>query len=170
MTFEEIEEFLKKHNSRDVIITGGEPTSDKNIEKVIDLINRLLSINIKVYIETNGLVDVRSLYPVFKKVWISTSPKLIYYSLYHKQQDKMIKEADEVRIVVDPKLPYEKQLDHCLFYYNTIKAKYYYLSPCEVDGQFTKLDIVAKLYQELNKLTNNNFRISLQLHKIMNVQ
>lgn len=68
MTFEEIEEFLKKHNSQDVIITGGEPTSDKNIEKVIDLINRLLSINIKVYIETNGLVDVRSLYPVFKKV------------------------------------------------------------------------------------------------------
>lgn len=165
---EEILKFLKEHNSTSVIITGGEPSMNNNISKFIALTEFLLANNIKVCVETNGLVELRKTNELFKKIWISSSPKIVYKSLYEK--NGLIEEADEIRFVIDPKIKIEKQIEAILWFKERIKAKYWFLSPCEVDMKFD-FDKLAKIYNHLTKeLGHNDFRISIQIHKLMNIR
>lgn len=162
-TYEEISDYCWKNNCKNVIITGGEPT--KNPETFAYLVNSLLREGFYVCVETNGINDITIKH---KNLWISTSPKLIYKNLY--KEETMIKHVDEMRIVVDPKLPLNKQLENVLFFYNRIKANHYYLSPCEVDGKFD-FQQLAEFYQMVNKSVDREpFKISIQLHKLMNVR
>lgn len=165
---QQILEFLKAHNAKNVIVTGGEPSKDSNMDKFIALTEFLLANNINVHVETNGLVDLRKTNDLFKKIWISTSPKIIYRSLYEK--NGLINEADEVRIVIDPKIKFEKQIEAILWFKERINAKYWFLSPCEVDMKFD-FDMLGKIYDHLTKVLNQKeWRISIQLHKLMNIR
>lgn len=70
----------------------------------------------------------------------------MYYLFYRKKN--LIKHVNEVRVVIDPNLTLEKQLDAINWFKKSIKADHYYLSPCEVEGKFN-FDQLAPLYDQL---------------------
>lgn len=141
---------------RNVIITGGEPT--KHQEQFDCLVNGFINKGWKVHVETNGLNEIDR-----NDIWISTSPKIIFSALYKK---KMIKRANEVRVVIDPKIDIPKQIEALRYFKNNIKADRYYLSPCEVEGKFN-FDLLAIIYDVVKE---EGWNISIQLHKLMKVR
>lgn len=171
---------LQNTTSKNIIITGGEPTKD--IKKLDALVSFLQSKNYKVYIESNGLFPLRDWSRFYENVWITFSPKLIYWPIYKQKLDEQKLNtsefkyqngfkfrANEIRIVIDPKLKIERQIDIITEIFNVVpKDTLLYLSPCEVNGKF-ELDKLAKIYDTI-KHTFKQIRISIQLHKIMGVE
>lgn len=155
-TNSELLEHIKQWDCKNVILTGGEPT--KNYEAFLSVVNCLKDNGYKIHIETNGLnqIDIDG-------IWISTSPKIIYSMLYRKKG--LIKHADEVRVVIDPNVSIDKQIEALEWFKNNIEAKYYYLSPCEVEGKF-ELEKLAQIYDKVR----GQWMISLQLHKLQNIR
>lgn len=168
MTYDQIlNGYVKKSGGDTVIVTGGEPTDPRNINKFLELTNRLINDGYRVCVETNGTCDLISTNDVFKKIWISASPKLLYKPLYQKRG--LIKRANEVRLVIEPKYNVDKQIDAIDYYVKNIDANHWYLSPCEVGGKFD-FDLLAKVYQKCQEKYGDKFKISIQLHKLMGVQ
>ena len=90
-TAEEIVKKVGEHSNKSVIITGGEPTVQKDLDV---LVRELKDAGYWVALETNG---VRA--PVGAELfdYISVSPKPDYFSRY--MDNIMLREANEVRIV-----------------------------------------------------------------------
>lgn len=160
-THEELLNHIKQWDCNNVIITGGEPT--KNYENFKSLVQFLKAHDYNIHIETNGLNNID-----IENIWISTSPKIMYFALYkiHKLQNKIIKKANEVRIVIDPKQTIEKQIEAMRWFKENIVADHYYLSPCEVNNNFN-FDDLATIY---NQLKVEGWQISIQLHKLQNIR
>lgn len=165
----ELNNYLRKHFSgnKNIVLTGGEPTKD--LELFDYLTTSLMNFGYNIYVETNGSNNIINR-EVFKndkfdnKLWISTSPKIIYLPRYKK--NTLIRYANEVRVVIDPNLSIESQLKALKYFKDNIIARYYYLSPCEVNGKFN-FDKLAEIYDQVK---NAGWKISIQLHKIMDVR
>ncbi|OOR98480.1 radical SAM protein [Haemophilus paracuniculus] len=153
-TLNEIMAVVRGFSARNIIITGGEPTIQPNIEILLDV---LKSEGYFIAVETNGLK------PVPKQIdYIATSPKRLYQKNYLKHH---LDFAHEVRIVVDGDV-----LDFCEQIENTIKADRYYLSPCEQDGVMNMLDTITQL-GKLNQRSNKpHWQLSIQTHKIAGIE
>ncbi|TCP93533.1 organic radical activating enzyme [Cricetibacter osteomyelitidis] len=145
---------VRSFSAKNVIITGGEPTV---VPKLEILLESLKSENYFLAIETNGLKPIP-----LQIDYIATSPKRMYQ---HKYQRRCIPFAHEVRIVADGDV-----LAFCEQMENRIKAKHYYLSPCETDGEMNLLDTITQL-GKLNQRTNKpKWQLSLQTHKLIGIE
>ncbi len=143
MSVDEIVEAVCAFPTDFVVLTGGEPTLqvDKFLVDALHRVNKFLAI------ETNGTKDIDG--------------DVDYVTLSPKETRKLaLKTADEVKIVYVGQ-DVEKFRDW-------ISATHYFLQPCSrlVDGQWVdNRDEVIRYCLEHPK-----WRLSLQIHKILNIR
>ena len=154
MTLQQIADQVTAFSEKNIIITGGEPTIQPNLE---NLLSYFKTLGYFLAIETNGLK------PVPPQIdYIATSPKRLYR---HKYQQRCITLADEVRIVNDD----ENILSFCREIAKKIEAKHYFLSPYEQQGEMNLLDTIRKLGQ-LNENAEIKWQLSIQTHKLVGIE
>lgn len=153
-SLDEIMQTVQNFTAKNIIITGGEPTIQPNLEI---LLNQLKAEGYFIAIETNGLKPVP-----LQIDYIATSPKRLYQKNYLKHH---IPYANEVRIVVD-----DDVLDFCEQIENTIKAERYYLSPCEKDGVMNMLETITQLGLLNQRPNKPKWQLSIQTHKIAGIE
>lgn len=144
----EILSIINKYNEKSVIITGGEPT----IYDLKPLIDELKKEGYWIGIETNGTNNLEKIRNSID--YISMSPKGKPVNL----------KCDELRMVND-NLTCELVLKTA----ELISARHYYLSPLEIDG-FMNIERTMELIGEINVCSENEWRISLQLHKFAGIR
>lgn len=154
MSLSQILAKVHEYSAKNIIITGGEPTIQPQIEI---LLNQLKSEGYYLAIETNGLKDVPE-----QIDYIATSPKRLYADAYEK---RCITRADEVRIVVD-----EDVFDFCEWIEQKIDAPRYYLSPCERNGEMNMLETITLLGRLNARVGKPHWQLSIQTHKIAGIE
>lgn len=152
------EEGLRKiasvHKSRIAVITGGEPSMNKDVPEVIKILS---SMGYLICMESNGN------FPPPKGVnFLTVSPKRFtekpFGEQYYVHPDSL-SAASEIKVVVDDDFDFST-----LEKFNSNVAAFRWLSP--EWGNFQKnVDRIMKYI-----LDNPQWRISLQTHKFMNVQ
>jgi len=149
---------LSTFRVRRLILTGGEPLIHPTLET---LLASLKGAGYWIALETNGLIN--PIAPVRRFLdYIATSPKAHATSGYH--EDRMIRHADEVRIVVDGDV-----FEFCKEMRTKIEAKHYFLSPCFRDGKMNvseTLSLLKRLNVDCHEMP---WRLSLQTHKLIGV-
>ena len=135
---------------KNIVITGGEPMLQLDEE----LCSALYNSGYSLYLETNGSIDFKDqAYKYIKNITVSP---------------KQSKEDTKIRVCNDLKLLYplgDKNLNPENFYGFLPTIENYYLQPL-MDEQYLRnvnllLDYVYK---------NNQWKVSLQLHKILGVE
>ena len=153
-SLDEVLHVVHGYTARNIIITGGEPTIQPDLDPLLDT---LKAEGYFLAIETNGLK------PVPRQIdYIATSPKRLYEKAYRK---KHIDFAHEIRIVVDGDVR-----DFCEQMENTIRAEHYYLSPCETGGRMNMLDTITQLGQLNARPGRPHWQLSIQTHKLANIE
>ncbi|OOH85743.1 radical SAM protein [Pasteurellaceae bacterium 15-036681] len=153
-TLGEIMQIVRNFTARNIIITGGEPTIQPNLERLLDV---LKAEGYFIAIETNGLKPIP-----LQIDYIATSPKRLYQKNYLKHH---IPTANEVRIVVDGDV-----LEFCEQIEQTIKAERYYLSPCEEEGNMNMLETITQLGLLNQRINKPRWQLSIQTHKIAGIE
>ena len=160
LTLDEVMAKVRKYGNRAVIVTGGEPTIQPNLEL---LLVALKNAGRWIALETNGLIN-----PPHADLfdYIATSPKADYAARY--MESKMISRADEVRIVATS----EKIGTFCRRMRLNIKATDYYISPLEKDGKmhYRRAFNLMTLLNNANPELDPPWALSVQLHKILGVK
>ena len=146
-----IEELIAELKSDLVVISGGEPFINKNLP---ELCNAILKTGRKVSIETSGSYWQ----PVSDEVFITLSPKQ-HISPKFPVLHGFWRRANEFKLVISD----GTELD---FYKEHLKnfQGYRYLQP-EYNEHSTSLQNCLKLIKD-----NQEYRLSLQTHKIINVK
>ncbi len=141
---------LNAYAARNIIITGGEPTIQPHLDVLLDALKHA---GYYLCIETNGLN------PAPPQIdFVATSPKACYAGKYAAQ---CIETADEVRIVADGDV-----VDFCVEMERKIRAKHYYLSPCEIGGQMNIYDTIRQIgLLNARKNAPVHWQLSVQTHK-----
>ena len=130
-TLEEVLGELSRYQTRNIIITGGEPTIQPHLSKLLSILKKQ---GYFLAIESNGLKPI----PV-EIDYIALSPKRAYIDIY---RNKPYQIAHEVRLIVDSEIrPF------CELIEDKIKANNYYLSPCEQSGITNIRETVEQLGQ-----------------------
>ncbi len=153
MSEDEVIGEVRKYPANDVILTGGEPT----LQLTISLLDKLHDEGKKIHIETNGTQYIDK--DVANKIdWITCSPKF-EFNTNAQLKLEIMNELKVVYMGQDMSI-YDDLLNisDCLFY----------LQPCDT-GDIVKnkaiLDMTLQYIKEHPK-----WRLSLQIHKILNVQ
>lgn len=140
---------------RFAIVTGGEPFIHEDLGELLAELRRR---GCRIAVESNGLEapppETRRLID-----YLAVSPKALYAELY--DPGRMAVEADEVRIVVDGGFR-----DFCERMRAEIKARFYFLSPCERNGAFNYLETVQLLGALNESQRSEPWLLSLQMHKL----
>lgn len=134
---------LGQYKAKSVILTGGEPTMQKEVP---ELVAALKKAGYWIGVETNGTNDADWLGFVD---YVACSPK--------RGASVRLVEADEVRVVAED----EATADFCRKVRRQIAATDYYVSPCDHDGQID----FATAKSVLSQLAG--WSLSVQLHKIL---
>lgn len=146
---EEILKQIQRYKCKNIIWTGGEPT--------LQLTTEILSHFSAYYncIETNGSNPVPTGID-----YISCSPKVAL-----KRLNQVLPKVDEIRFACDvhTQLPAIENLP---------KAKHYFLSPIFEGESADKMHLskqnLDKCLEEIHR--NNRWRLSIQLHKLLQIQ
>ncbi len=140
----EILELIQQYPAKTVIITGGEPT-EQNIAPLLKILNEN---GFEIHLETNGAhdIDTSLIYCV------TVSPK-------KHPLESMLKKADVIKLVVDGNLSDKEILEYKK--YANAKTTLY-LQPEGNKQENTRLCL--KIIQE-----NPSIKLSLQLHKLINI-
>lgn len=156
MTLQQIATNVASFASKNIIITGGEPTIQPNLRKLLAYFKQQ---GYFLAIETNGLKPIPT-----EIDYIATSPKRLYQEKY---ATRAIPFAHEVRIVNDdaPDI-----IDFCLTISTKIVADHYYLSPCEQHGQMNLLNTIQILAKLNHCQTKIKWQLSLQTHKLIGIE
>ena len=149
MSVQEVVDSVKKisKNCRFVIFTGGEPTLQVD-QQIVEIFHNE---GFFIAIETNGTRPIP-----WGIDWVTCSPK----NLFTSSSEPVISNCDEVKVVFSG--------EHTHFPYNHIKAKYYYLQPCDTGDMMKNADILHKCIEFIKE--NPIWRLSLQTQKIINVR
>ena len=134
---------LGQYKAKSVILTGGEPTMQKEMP---ELVAALKKAGYWIGVETNGTNDADWLGFVD---YVACSPK--------RGASVRLVEADEVRVVAED----EATADFCRKVRRQIAATDYYVSPCDHDGQID----FATAKSVLSQLAG--WSLSVQLHKML---
>lgn len=151
LTAEQITERIKALgiDTRSVllVLTGGEPTLQVT-EELLEVLHRYFK---TICIETNGSHSIP------KGVdFVTVSPKQDFTKPYHH-----IDEADEVKLVYTGE-------NNPNSWVGRISAKHYFLQPCDTGDERKNREIMQQVVAFVKK--NPRWRISLQIHKILNVE
>ena len=137
---------IKKYSIKIVVITGGEPLM-WNLEY---LCKKLRNLNLKIHLETSGAYNLSGEFD-----WICLSPKK---NLKPLNEVQVI--ADELKVIVSNKNDIKWAIDQSNKVNSDCKL---YLQP-----EWSKKEIILpKIIDFVSK--NQNWRISLQTHKYMNL-
>ena len=150
LNFNKIIEKLKKHNCKNILITGGEPLLQENVFPFVD---SLIKMRYNVFIETNGSIDTSRLN---KKAVIILDIKTPSSGMSGKTNFKnlgKLKSGDEIKFVILNKKDYDWSKE--------VIRKYKLLKKCTVliSPVFNKLN-----YNKLAKwilMDNLNVRLNL---------
>jgi len=149
MTDEEIVKQVRTYPAELIIITGGEP----GLSLDYDLVQALKNAGKRIAVETNGTKELPC-----NVDWVTISPK----DLFCKGADLVLKNADEVKVV------YVNKEQDISKYPNLIKADHYYVQPCATGNQEVDVKIVKDAVDYV--LKNPLWHLSIQMHKIINIQ
>lgn len=142
MLVEDIVKEIAQYPSKFVVLTGGEPTLQKELE------NLALKLHHKGYyiaMESNG---------------INPRPKYIdWFTVSPKYKKTVVNTCDELKVV------YEKQ---DMSQYANISAKQYYVQPCDRKDAEKNAQNIQDTINFIKE--NPKWKISLQTQKILNVQ
>lgn len=155
-TLEQLLTKVKQYTSKNIIITGGEPTMVKALP---ELLLPLKQAGYYIAIESNGLGKVDPLID-----YIALSPKFCYQARYQKIIQPT---ASEVRIVAENHADF---LPFCQYIEQNIQAKRYYLSPCEKNGEFNMFETIELLGKINQNRNDNKWLLSIQTHKFANIE
>lgn len=147
MSVSDIIEEITKYPARLIIITGGEPS----LFLTDELVNKLHDKGKYVAVETNGTNKLPS-----SVDWVTLSPK----DNFVKNAVPVNQRYDEVKVVFDGNQNVDKYL--------SIPAKQYYLQPCDTGNETLNKEIINKTLEHCMK--DGKWRISIQIHKILNVR
>lgn len=152
---------VRSFSAKNIVITGGEPTIVPHISRLLEELKKL---GYFLAIETNGLKTIPE-----QIDYIATSPKRLYR---HKYERRCIPFANEVRIVADGKDTAEKEdlFTFCELIESRIRANYYYLSPCEVEGKMNLLETIQYLGQLNQRPNKPKWLLSIQTHKLIGIE
>ncbi len=155
VSVDSIVERVEEFGVKSLLITGGEPLIVEGLKSLVKLFK---SRGFWVGVETNGLSVVENgILELFD--YISVSPKACYADLYHN--GPAITEADEVRVVADGNV-----LEFCHFVSGEIKARHYFLSPCERKGEMN-IEQTIRILCCLNQSSEDaTWLLSMQTHKL----
>ena len=143
---DKIVEDIKKYSVKIVVITGGEPLM-WNLEY---LCKKLRNLNLKIHLETSGAYNLSGEFD-----WICLSPKK---NLKPLNEVQLI--ADELKVIISNKNDFKWAIDQSNKVNSDCKL---YLQP-----EWSKKELVLpKIIDFVSK--NQNWRISLQTHKYMNL-
>ncbi len=148
-TEEDFIAFAKQESARFAVITGGEPSFNKDTPRVAGILKEL---GFEIAIESNGTFAIPNLWIDF----VTISPK---YESDWKIDEQAFRVANEFKYVVHEGFDWEKLKRH-----DTSDGRIYSLSP--EWGRFEKsVEEIITFIKE-----NPRWRISLQTHKILKVQ
>ena len=137
---------IKKYSIKIVVITGGEPLM-WNLDY---LCKKLRDLNLKIHLETSGAYNLSGEFD-----WICLSPKK---NLKPLNEVQLI--ADELKVIISNKNDFKWAIDQSNKVNGDCKL---YLQP-----EWSKKELVLpKIIDFVSK--NQNWRISLQTHKYMNL-
>lgn len=146
MTEEEIATKVAELPARHVVITGGEPS----LFLTESLVQQLHAVGKYVAVETNGT----HLLP--KNVdWITLSPK----DAFVPNAVPVINSCNEIKVVID-----QKEIPD----YSHITSEHYFLQPCDTGDATQNHAILSHAISYI--LSHPKWRLSLQTHKIINIQ
>lgn len=146
MTAEEIVAATKKlvpeHDSQSVlcVLTGGEPTLQVD-EPLIDALHEAYD---EVAMESNGTNE-----PPRNLDWLTVSPK----------EKVIVRKCNELKCIFDEQTVVDDL---------GIDADYYYLQPCDTGDAERNAQIMARCIAYIEQ--HPQWRLSLQTHKIINIQ
>ena len=154
---------VRKFGNRSVIVTGGEPTI---VIGLGDLLRALKKEGCWLALETNGTRNIPEL-ELFD--YIAVSPKYFYRARY--VEDKMVRRADEVRIVAEDEL----MAGFCRLMRERIVAPDYFISPLDENGKI-HYRRAFNLMQKLNAAVKGGeapwppWALSIQTHKVLGMK
>ncbi len=152
---EEVTERVGTFAGKTLIITGGEPMIHAGLG---GLLERFKLLGYWIGVETNGLAAPSE--PCRHRIdYLAVSPKALYAELY--DDDRMVRRADEVRIVVDGDVQ-----AFCENMRDRIDAEHYFLSPCDRTGEVNVADTVRLLGRLNRGRRSKKWLLSLQTHKL----
>ena len=132
-----------------VVVTGGEPT----LQLTETLVDKIHSLGKRVAIETNGTRSVPC-----NVDWVTVSPKSAFVGEVGKP---ILERADEVKIVFDGKTLYADPTFG-------IVASHYFIQPCDTGDEVRNREIISECVEFIKE--NPKWRLSLQIHKIINIR
>jgi len=151
---------VKHRGKRFVILTGGEPSIQPGL---VELVRKLKEEGHVVAMETNGLEAP----PEAELLdYIACSPKPDFVNRY--RDDRMLRRADEVRIVAQSELI----TSFCRNMRERISATDYYISPLDLDGKI-HYRRALNLLSKVNRLMPSDYppwALSIQMHKVIGVR
>ncbi|MDE6321962.1 MAG: 7-carboxy-7-deazaguanine synthase QueE [Muribaculaceae bacterium] len=152
MTEEEIIVAVAQYSARHVVITGGEPT----LQLTASLVTKLHAAGKFVQIETNGTIKLADGLDQLVD-WVTVSPK------YGRIPD--IQRIDELKVVYD--MAHLEHVDNL----DRVEARHhdaYYLQPCDRGDKEYNASNLASCISYI--LAHPKWRLSLQTHKLLNIQ
>ena len=148
MTEEEVVGAVKHYPARLVVITGGEPA----LQLTESLVDALHVIDKTVAVETNGTLALPD-----NVDWITLSPKDTWLK---EEAAPVLERADELKVVFDG--VHEPQA------YSNIAVSHRFLQPCDTGDAERNAEIVQATIEYIKK--NPAWRLSMQIHKILNIR
>lgn len=149
LTDDEIIGRISKYKTKFVVLTGGEPTLQVD-ERFIDFLHIH---GYEVAMETNGTHALPS-----NLDWSTVSPKASFLPDI-QTACPVVTECDELKCIYDGLTPVNDL---------GIKAKYYYLQPCDTGDKERNADIMSRCVYFI--LRHPRWRLSLQTHKLIGVR
>lgn len=142
-----VDEVVSQCKQPHIVLTGGEPTLQPELEK---LISKLVAKGHEVHIETNGTKAIP--YQTFN-LWVTCSPKAPDFEINTP--------CDEIKLVVDNKgLTFEKAVGIA-----ESQSQCVWLQPCDGPGIKESMHTITKWIA----LRPDLFRAGIQLHKYYGV-
>lgn len=148
-----IENILGELQSKNVVITGGEPCVNPEFT---NLVNGLLAQGYKVNVETSGIKSLECL----DNVWVTLSPKE-HLTDKGKLDQNLLRKINELKIVISSLADFNYYQN--IIYWCKLKDIPVYLQP-----EWSKKDEVLELI--IGLANKHNLKISNQVHKLIGVR
>lgn len=151
MSEKEIVEAVGQYPARHVVVTGGEPA----LQLTESLVDALHAAGRYVAVETNGT------HPLPTNVdWITLSPKTAFVD----GAEVMLPRADEIKLIFDGIHDPAAQLSSLTLTLPSLR----FLQPCDTGDTARNRQITAATVEYIK--CHPEWRLSLQIHKILNIQ
>lgn len=147
MSISDVIKEIMKYPARLIVVTGGEPS----LFLTDELVDMLHEKGKYVAVETNGTNKLPS-----SVDWVTLSPKDDFVD----NAIPVNQRYDEIKVVFDGKHNVDKYL--------SIPARQYYLQPCDTGNETLNREITNKTIEHC--LKEGKWRISIQMHKVLNVR